>query len=106
MSLLGWIIAKIVKSYYKITCILGKHIGGIFSKLFIFISQHIKFFLTALIIFLCSLLRIQHSKIGFFVACKDYISKSYFQQPCKVVFHYPNVQSVQIKHDKEVEKKK
>lgn len=106
MSLLGWIIAKIIKLYYKTTCLLGKHIGLIFSKIFIFISQHIKFFLTALIILFCSLLRIQHSKIGFFIACKDYISKSYFQQPCKVVFHYPNVQSMNIHVDKEVEKKK
>ena len=106
MSLLGWIIAKIIKLYYKTTCLLGKHIGLIFSKIFIFISQHIKFFFTALIILFCSLLRIQHSKIGLFVACKDYISQSYFQQPCKVVLHYPNVQAMHVKVDKEVEKKK
>lgn len=106
MSLLGWVIAQITKPIVKIAGYFGKYIASLFSKALLFVSSHIKFFLTAFIVFLCSLLRIQHSKIGLFVACKDYISQSYFHEPCKVVFHYPNVQSIQIKHDKEIEKKK
>lgn len=106
MSLLGWCIEKIAKFYYKGFCFFGKYISAFFTKIFLFISQHIKFFLSALIILICSLLRIQNSKIGLFVACKDYISKNYFHEPCKVVFYYPHVTSTQIKIDKKIEKKK
>lgn len=107
MSLLDWFIKKIIYLYYKLACFLGKYIGTFFLKVFIFVSHHIKSFLIAFIILFCSLLRIQHSKIGLFFGCKDYVHKNYFEKPCNIVFHYPNVQTMKITHkDKTNVKKK
>lgn len=105
MSFLGWIITQILKLYYKTTCIFGKYVSTYLSKVFLFIATHAKFFLTAIIVFIASLLRIQHSKIGIFVACKDYINKNYFHQPCQITVHYPNVKTMHVEQ-KIIERKK
>lgn len=106
MSLIGWIITQLLKLYYKTTCLFGRYVSAYFSKIFLFITSHAKFFLAAIIVFICSLLRIQHSKIGIFVACRDYINKNYFHQPCQITVHYPNVKSMYIKQRIEERKKK
>lgn len=106
MSLLDWLLTKILIFYYNIAYLFGKYLGSFFSHVFIFIAQHANYFLAAFIIFFCSLLRIHHSKIGLFFGCKDYTSKNYFEQPCKVIFHFPNVNSMQVKRTDKIDSKK
>ena len=50
MSLLDWLLTKILVFYYNIACFFGKYVGSFFSHIFIFIAQHAQAFLVAFII--------------------------------------------------------